>query len=340
MSDATKGARAPTRRKLLLGAVGTLAATMAGIGAFRDLAIAKGLHTLTWAGMAFQTPVALTIAGPDREALDSAMDAAFASLRAVENASSVYRQNSDLSQLNRVGRLEAPHPHLVTLVSYALQLAAATDGRYDPTVQPLWDAWAAQAARGTRPSDEMLRMTLQRVDWRGVSIEADTIAFDRPGMRMTLNSINQGYAADVVMATLAAHGITDAFIDTGEFGARGHNAEGRDWRLGVAAPRAPGQLAFTYDPFQRFAATSGDYKTFFSPDFRDHHIFDPRTGRSPPDWSSITVDAPSGLVADGLSTALFVLDQSGCRRLLLAHPDCNARFFGKDGAEVRVESQA
>lgn len=325
------------RRKLLIGTAGAFAAaSIGGRQTFRAAAAAAGLRTLTRAGLAFLTPVALTIAGPDSKVLDAAMTDSFAGIREVERASSVYRRDSDLSRLNRTGRLDAPHPHLVKLVAYALALAARTDGSFDPTVQPLWDVWAAHAARGARPSDEVLRQTLQRVDWRGVSIADGAIRFDRPGMAMTLNSINQGYAADVVMARLAAHGIVDAFVDTGEFGALGAHPSGRSWRLGVAAPRAPDTLAFTLDPFTRFAATSGDYKTAFSPDFVDHHIFDPKTGRSPPRWSSITLSAPSGLVADGLSTALFTLEGEGCRRLLARHPDCAARFFQKDGTEAPI----
>ena len=193
---------------------------------------------------------------------------------------------------------------------------------------------------GTRPSDGELAATVRRVDWRGVSVTGDGIAYDRPGMAITLNSINQGYAADVVMAILATHGIEHAFVDTGEFGARGTHPDGRDWRLGVVAPRDTERLAFTLDPFKRFAATSGDYMTFFSPDFRDHHIFDPRTGRSPQDWSSITVSAPTGLQADGLSTALLCtsLDAANGRRLLSTDRNCEARWFGKDGKERSMVS--
>lgn len=322
------------RRKVLLGAVGALAAGCIGARAFRTAARASGLATLTRAGMAFQTPVALTLAGPDPSALETAVEAAFAGIRAVENATSVYRPDSDLSRLNRDGRIEAPHPHLAIVVRYTLALARATNGAFDPTVQPLWDLWAGETAQGRRPTPAMLRDTLRHVDWRGVGQTAEEIHFDRPGMQMTLNSVNQGYAADVVAAIVSAHGIADAFIDTGEFGARGRHPSGRDWRLGVVAPRETETLAFTLDPFRRFAATSGDYKTFFSPDFRDHHIFDPHTGYSPPTWSSITVTAPSGLEADGLSTALFVTDADATRALLAANPECRARWFDKRGVEM------
>ena len=209
-------------------------------------------------------------------------------------------------------------------------------------MQPLWGVWSAHAARGERPSDATLARTRERIGWRGVTIDGEAIAYDRPGMAMTLNSINQGYAADVVVGIVAAHGIADAFIDTGEFGALGRHPDGRAWRLGVVAPRAPDEIAFTLDPFHRFAATSGDYLTCFSPDFSDHHIFDPRTGRSPPDWSSITVTAPSGLQADGLSTALFTLDAEGCRDLLRRHPRVRGAVLWKgwDRASPRAGLRA
>ncbi len=325
-----------TRRKAMLGAAGAFAAAaaLAGTRAFGSLARAQGLETRTRADLAFNTTIALTVIGPDARALDSALDAGMAALRRVEHATSVYKAHGDLSRLNRDGRLADPDPHLVALLSYAAEMSRDTGGRFDCTVQPLWDLWAAHHARGERPSPAALRDTVARVDWRAVTLAPGEVRFARPGMAVTLNSVNQGYAADVVMAELARHGIEHAFVDTGEFGARGHHPEGRDWRLGVVAPRDTASLAFTLDPFRRFAATSGDYMTFFSPDFRDHHIFDPRTGTSPPDWSSITVEAASGLEADGLSTALFTLGAEEGRRLLAARPGSLARVFDKTGVDV------
>lgn len=339
-----KNSRRPAfnRRSVLCGAAGVLAVA-AAVGtreALHAAAASRGLVSRTRAGVAFLTPVAITVAGEDGPALDAALSAGFAALREVENASSVYRADSDLSRLNRAGRIAHPNPHLLRLVDYALHLAKATDGAYDPTVQPLWDVWAAHAARGTRPGDADLRLALASVDWTGVIVDDRRIRFDRAGMALTLNSIAQGYAADVVMAVLVQRGVAHAFIDTGEFGARGHHPDGRDWRLGVVDPRQTADLAFTIDPFRRFAATSGDYKTAFSPDFSDHHIFNPTTGRSPRDWSSITVTAPSGLVADGLSTALFALPPEKCRALLRANPGCGAHFFDKAGAAVLLPVSA
>ena len=323
-----------SRRKALIGATGVLALAAGGRAALGAMAQRHALVLRTRAGVAFQTSVALTVAGPDAAALEEALDAGFVAIRDVENASSVYRPDAEVSRLNRDGRLERPGAHLLTMLRYGAELSRLTDGRFDYTVQPLWDHWAATHAAGGRPTAADLAPVLARVDWRGVSISDDAIAFDRPGMAITLNSISQSYATDVVMAVLAARGIAHAFIDTGEFGARGAHPEGRPWRLGVADPRDTDAIAFTLDPFRRFAATSGDYKTFFSPDFRDHHIFDPRTGYSPPHWSSITVEAPTGLVANGLATALFASSLDESRALMALHPECRARFFAKDGSDV------
>lgn len=330
--------RETTRRKAMFGAAGILAATTTlagGARAFGGLARAHGLTTGSRAGLAFGTPVALTLAGRDPAALETALDAAFTVMRRVEHATSVYRPHGDLGRLNRTGRLNDPDPHLVTLLTYAASLSRDTGGRFDCTVQPLWDVWAEHHARGKRPSETALREVVARVDWRGVDVAPDAIRL-APGAAVTLNSLNQGYTADVVMAELERRGIEHAFVDTGEFGARGRHPEGRPWRLGVADPRDADRVAFVLDPFRRFAATSGDYRTAFSPDFRDHHIFDPRSGTSPPAWSSITVEADSGLEADGLSTALFTLGRDEAARLLAARPGVVARMFDKTGAAVNL----
>jgi len=57
----------------------------------------------------------------------------------------------------------------------------------------------------------------------------------------------------------------------------------------------------------RCVATSGDYASTFTPDFMQHHIFDPATGNSLQELASVTVLAPSALLADGLSTAFMVM---------------------------------
>lgn len=321
-------------RRGFAGGVGALALSGAGVAGFRAQAARSGLAVDTRVAVAFNTPVAMTVAAGSEHELSEALTAAFAALRAVERASSVYRSDSELSRLNSDGVLNAPSDHLRVLLSFARTLAAQTDGRFDPTVQPLWDHWAEATRLGVRPTRESLKPVLARVDWRKIHIAERRIEYSSRDTAVTLNAINQGYAADVVMDVLRQHGIGNALIDTGEFGAQGRHPQGRAWRLGVRDPRRASGIALTLDPFRQFSATSGDYKTYFSPDFADHHIFIPATGYSPPHWSSITVLAQSGLVADGLSTALFTMAPDECNNLLLAYPSASAFCIDKAGDKI------
>ncbi len=314
-----------TRRRAVIGACGLAAL---GAAAFRARAADRGLVSRTRAGLGLGTTVALTAAGPDPAALEAALSEGFAALRAVEAAASLFRPDSALSRLNRAGRLDDPPAHLVTLLAHALTLAERTGGAFDPTVQPLWPLWFEAAGRGGRPEPAALTACLARVGWRRVACAPEAIVLE-PGTEVTLNALVQGYAADRVMAVLRARGIADAFIDTGEFGAAGTHPDGTPWRLGLADPRREGEVTAVLAPFTGFAATSGDYHMAFSPDFADHHIYDPHTGRSPRGLASVTVTAPSGLVADGLSTACMVLGRERGAALVAGEPGCAARFAEK-----------
>lgn len=315
----------PTRRRAVLGACGLAAA---GLGGFRALAAARGLATRTRAGLGFGTTVSLTVAGADPAGLEDALSAGMAAIRAIEHQASLFKPDSALSRLNRDGRLDAPPAHLAAMLGFALDLAERTGGAFDPTVQPLWPVWSGASARGGRPDATTLKDTLSRIGWRRVHLAPGRITLD-PGTALTLNALVQGYAADVVMAALTARGIADAFVDTGEFGATGTHPDGTPWRLGLADPRRKGEVAAVIAPFSGFAATSGDYNMAFSPDFSDHHIFDPATGFSPQGLASVTVTAPSGLVADGLSTACMVLGRTEGAALVARQRGCTVRFTEK-----------
>jgi thiamine biosynthesis lipoprotein len=119
-------------------------------------------------------------------------------------------------------------------------------------------------------------------------------------------------------------------LDTGEFISIGSKA-GHPWLVGVQDPRNANQLATLLGMDGRSVATSGDYETFFTADFAHNHIFDPATGDSPPELASVTVAAPTGLLADGLSTAFFVMGHEKSLRLIQSMPQVDALFIDKNG---------
>lgn len=295
------------RRGLLMGAIG-----LSAFGAARWLDAGERFSR---AGVGFGTTVRLTVLASSAARAERALDAGFAALRAVERAASLFDPASELARLNRDGAIARPSADLVRLVTAAVEMAAASEGAFDPSVQPLWRLKAEAAAAGRAPEPAALAAARVLVDWRAIAIAPGAIALGRPGMALTLNGIAQGHGADRVMAALAEAGIVAALVDTGELGGRG-----APWQIALgddAAPRggttdgaangggaAGGGAVLTLT--DGFLATSGDDQTVFDAAAGEHHIIDPATGRSPRGIHRISVLAPSGLVADGLSTALMV----------------------------------
>lgn len=262
----------------------------------------------------FGTTLSLAAAHENESTLTNALDDAVAALQRIEAQMSLFRDDSALSRLNREGRLAAPPPELRDLLGIARDVARRSHGAFDPTVQPLWLAFAAAQAQARLPTPAEVAAARRLVDWRGLVLETGgAVRLSRPGMGLTLNGIAQGYAADRVRAVLLGHGIAHALVDAGEYAMAGHNPQGERWTLGIADPHVQGQLIARLFADGRCVATSGDDQTCFSADHRHHHIFDPQTGYSPLELSGVTVAAPTGALADALTKVFFI---GGPRRAL------------------------
>jgi len=262
----------------------------------------KRLARVERQGWALGADARLIVYHESRATAERALSAAFQALNDLEDVLSLYRPESQICRLNRDGVLEQPHPDLVRVLRRALNWSRLTEGAFDPTVQSLWNLHA----QGGVPNADQLQAARQLVDWRRVEVDDHGLRLG-PGQEVTLNGIAQGFAADRLRDVLKAHGVRYALVNTGEFGAISHKPDEETWRIGIQHPRVPEAHVALAALDDRFLATSGDYETRFGEDFSSHHIFDPATGRSPAALSSVTVVAPTGLEADALSTAIFVL---------------------------------
>lgn len=281
------------------------------------------------AALAFGTTVSIALRAPGPRDAEAAFAAAFAEVRRVDRLASLTAPDGELFRLNRDGALRDPHPDLVAMLRMAARLHAATEGAFDATVQPMWLAFDAAARRGAWPAEAEIAALRARVDGAALLVAEDRVAFARPGMAATLNSLARGLAADRVAGALARRGIADALFDVDVLGALGRRPDGTPWRVAVRHPRDPGASVGTAE-LRGCLATSGDYEYFWSADYSRNHIIDPRRGRSPAGFSSVAVAAGDGLTADGLSTAAFLLDRPAAEALL-ARFGAEALFVDKAG---------
>lgn len=305
------------RRTLLSAALGTAAL---GVGSW--WAARAQLNEFATGGIVFGTTASLRVLHDDETEANAALAAAMDALRRVDRLMSLHRHDSELSRLNREGTLAHPDPQLLAVLQAAQSVAQLTDGAFDVTVQPLWDAATGQADPA---------QALTRVGWRKLEVGSERVQLREPGMAVTLNGIAQGYGADVALATLRAHGIEHALLDTGEFGSLGHRDDGQPWTLAIRDPRNPQGIAHLLRADGRCLATSGDYETHFSADFSRHHIVNPHTGVSPQELASVSVLAPTGMQADALSTACMVLGMNESLRLVERLPQVDVLCIAKSG---------
>lgn len=282
-------------------------------------------------GIALGARVSMAAVHADRAVAEAALSAAFAELELVENLMSLYRPQSQLCRLNREGQIGNPHPYLVDVLRCAMEVARSSDGSFDVTVQPLWTLYHEAKTHGQLPDDAAIQAACKRVDWRRIEISPHQIILRGHGTAVTLNGIAQGFAADAALNVLKRHGVSDALIDTGEFGARGRNAEGTPWGIGIQHPRLEDALAAIVPLDNRCLATSGDYATTFSDDFTHNHLFNPRTGHSPKELCSVSVVAATAVMADALSTAVFVMGAKRGLEWLQTFENTEALLILKNG---------
>jgi thiamine biosynthesis lipoprotein len=323
----------PNRRRFLCLALGAGASGLGGAW-LAPLARRQDLQRVQRTSLALGTTVSITALHEQEKVASAAIAAAFAELELVEEVMSLYRPHSQLSRLNHEGVLKDPHPYLLQVLRAAQGLSEQTGGAFDVTVQPLWSLYATAHKQGLAPT-QALAAVQAKVDWRKLEVSPQRVRLAR-GMAVTLNGIAQGFAADRALAALRQHGIQHALVNTGEIASLGAKRADEPWTAGIQHPRIDEAYISLAKLDGRCLATSGDYATSFSEDHRDNHILDPRTGRSPTQFASVSVLAESGLLADGLSTAIFVVGRDEGLRLIEATPGADALFVLKDGRVLKT----
>nr|WP_244626040.1 FAD:protein FMN transferase [Bradyrhizobium betae] len=267
----------PTRRRFI-----RISAAAAGIGLLATGRPARAdVAPAVWRGTMLGAVATMEIHGADHSQAERLVALACAEARRLERLFSLYLNDSAVVELNRTGILVDPAPDMVDLLSISQHYARLTGGRFDVTVQPLWDLYAGHFAQDDAdpagPAAEQVHAALARVGSSRLTVSRDRIVMPR-GMAVTLNGIAQGYVTDKVVDLLRAHGISHSLVDMGETRAIGARPDGRPWQVGIADPDVAGQTKAALPIVDRAVSTSGSYGFQFDARARFNHLFDPQTG--------------------------------------------------------------
>ncbi len=272
-------------------------------------ASAAGGSTAVWRGIALGAHAELRIS--EMKGVDATP--IFASvvdeISRLEKIFSLFRPDSEINRLNHQGYLEAPPAELLEVLSLATALHRATDRAFDPTIHVLWRHLSNVARAGKKPIPGDVRGLKETVNWNAVHFDSSRVFFDRRGMSITLNGIAQGFITDRIASKLRAFGVRNVLVDMGELYGQGTGPNASPWSAAIADPNG-GPSMHRVMLRDRALATSAPLGTVLDQSGKVGHIIDPRIGLPASGPKQVSVSAETAAVADGLSTALCLLDRS------------------------------
>jgi thiamine biosynthesis lipoprotein len=246
----------------------------------------------------------LQIHCPDAALARAAAARAMEEVARIEVKYSRYRPESLLSQINANagGDFIGIDAETEGLLDYADACFRQSGGVFDPTSGVLRRAWNFETQR--TPSEEELAQVLPLVGWKGVERRRGGVRLARPGMQLDFGGFGKEYAVDRAALALREAGIASAIVNlAGDVCVLGPHPDGKPWQVGIRHPRRKHDFVATVPVSSGALATSGDYERFMEVDGVRHcHVLDPRTGRSARGFQSVSVLAPTCLVAGSATT--------------------------------------
>jgi thiamine biosynthesis lipoprotein len=226
-------------------------------------------------------PVIVDVCDPDVE--EKTVDRVYAWLRFVDATFSTYREDSEISRLNR-GELALERTHFAvrSVLRRGERLRAQTAGYFD--------------MRATRVN-------------AGVPHRANGQASLGAGVRLPVDpsGLVKGWSVAGAARILDVAGARSYCVNAGgDVQLRGHSWDDEQWRVGIQHPRIRDRLAAVLRASDVGIATSGTYE-------RGQHIVNPHTGSPPEGVRSVTIVGPDVATADAFATAAYAMGPKGAR---------------------------
>lgn len=239
---------------------------------------------------------------------DAALDAAVAEIERLDALWSIASSDGEIAQLNAEKQITASVDTLA-LLTRAKEISAATDGLFSTTIAPLMEAWGFTSGDYRVPDEAELSALLAHVDDEEIAISDSTVTIPADA-EVDLGGIAKGFTSARVMEIFRENGVENGILSLGgNVQALGTKPDGSLWRVGLQDPADERALFATLELADKAVITSGAYERNFEQDgVVYHHIIDPRTGYpAESGLSSVTIVSDDGTLADGLSTALYIM---------------------------------
>lgn len=256
---------------------------------------------------AMDTVMQLSVSGDHAE---QALAAAEAEINRLDQLFSISTPDSDIARLNQSGSATVSD-ETVQLLARSQEVCNWTEGAFDITVYPVANLWGFYSGNFQVPDETALATALASVGMDRYQVDGNTVTLD-PGTQLDLGAIAKGYASYRAAQVIQESGIHSAHLSLGgNVHVVGAKPDGSSWKVAITDPNNTKRYAGILRVQDTAVVTSGGYERFFEQDGTTyHHILDPKTGY-PADNGllSVTIVSPDDVLADALSTALFVMGE-------------------------------
>ena len=267
----------------------------------------------------------IVVYAEDETAARVAMGRAFQRADELDQKLSDYKQDSELNRFCRsaFGTPIAVSDDLFQVVRTAIRISRQTDGAFDITLGPLTHLWREAKRLGRLPLQAEIVEARKRTGFKNIQVDGrlKTLSLLKARMQLDLGGIAKGYAADQMLAVLFAGGIQRALV-----------AASGDIRVGEPPPGRTGWIIQleqqTVELRNQAVSTAGPAEQYFDAQgIRYSHIINPKAGLGLTNGLTVSVIAPTGIMADGWDTALAVLGKGGKNRFIKNVLGGRAIFF-------------
>jgi FAD:protein FMN transferase len=230
-----------------------------------------------------------------------------------------WNPESELSYLNRLeANIKVPlSPQLEKLLAITNTIFEITQGRFDPTIEPLQNLWKNALEHGKIPSQKEINEISLSIGWGNIHYENGFFFKKNSLTRLDLSGIAKGYGVDLLVERLNKNGFQNVFVEWGgEVRTSGCHPDKRSWKVFITNlnDSNPGNAIEILSLKDSAIATSGDYLQYWKiesleGDLTYFHIMDPYSKQplisSESSIASASVLASSCAMADGLATAVM-----------------------------------
>lgn len=276
--------------------------------------------------------------------------------RKLDEKFNVFDEKSLISEVNRNSGINnvVVDDEFIMILETAINVSKATETNgnslYDVSIYSVWKEWDfpnnyyQYYNYATPPSIDIIKQKIPLVNYKDIVVnkEEKTVFLKNKGMMIDLGSIVKGYAADKISQYLKSINIYNALIDVGgNIITMGKNiGTNKNWKAGI-------QMPYTYDMEIGYIITNNEIETLVTSGIYEryiveldqetkkeniyHHILNPNTGfPEDNDLLSVTIITKNSMIADALSTAIFLMGSEEGLKYVEEKDNIEAIFITKE----------